>query len=1341
MTALPVPSSGRWRPLRLGLVDLFYYDRQEFWFRDGRLMLRGNNGTGKSKVLALTLPFLLDGDTSAHRVEPDGDPKKRMDWNLLLGGKYEDRLGYTWMEFGRVDDEGRERFRTIGVGLRAVRGKGVSDKWFFTTTQRIGAGLELVGDAGTALTRERLGDAVGTEGDVVRAAAHYRRLIDDQLFHLGEERYDALIDLLVQLRQPQLSKRPDERKLSAALSQALSPLDHDILSDVAEAFHDQATQRDALEGLKATAKAAKRFGDRYRDYARTAARRFAENVRRTQSAYERQGSTAKQLGEEAERIKADRDRTRAELDVLDEHIALAEARVRQLESRNELADLHAAEQFAATAATTSAREEARRDDLREQHAAAAEAAEKAAEAAEELREGARSGFADAAAAADRAAMDARHRRIVAPVSDLDTTVGRESILAARSASGAAADEQEQHVGTLLEHCRVVEERQRETAGAAKELSSLEQLRDEAADAAADADAALSVARDEHFAAWTAFRPHEFPPIDIDAVGLREWTETLAGFNPATAAAQTAYQAASRALADAASNERARITSAEADAAGLADEQRLLTEGNLRTPMPPQTRRADRTGRPGAPMWQVVDFRDHIGEAERAGFEAALEAAGLLDAWIDPEGRITAPGVLDGFLTGGEPEPRNATAVLTPAIDPEDSCAAAIPPAAVETLIAAIGIGHGRNWISPDGRYRIGPLEGAWAKPEAEYIGHAAREAARTRRLAELAVEIARAEAEAEQARRALSAIDDRLSALDQDLHSLPKDQSLRDAQQRFVLAETELERRRDAVRDQQEIVARLRTDLEEETTGLELLAADLRLPADPKSLNAIGVAIGRYRGAAAELWGALDALRTVQSTLLRAQSEFAAVRQRLGQAEDEYREAANEAAAADARLQQLRSNIGATVDELLRALETVRGELGQLGTQRRTTARIHQETGEQVARLHGRIEQVQSDQSTTAAARAEAIERLRGFCSTGLQTVAVSDADIPDLERAWAPDPAVQLARRIERELTAVVSDDDTWNRVQAATSRDYQTFVEAVGPHGHQPGGELTHDCFVVTLTHNGKRLFPGELADVLTEDVEYRERLLGAKERELLEEHLINEVAHHLQQLIEAADAQVEKINAELAERPTSTGMRLRLKWRPVKDGPEGLREVRRLLLHEDSNMWSPDDQALVGGFLHRQIQKEAAEHPESTWESHLSNALDYRRWHGFKIERHQNGEWKDAVGPASGGERVLTVSLPLFAAASSHYRSAYEHAPRMVMLDEAFAGVDDDSRAKCLGLLTSFDLDVAMTSEREWGFYSTVPGIRTHQLVRTDDIDAVFVTVFEWDGRTRSSVQDPS
>ncbi|MCZ9345989.1 TIGR02680 family protein, partial [Streptomyces sp. TRM76130] len=187
--------------------------------RDGRLLLRGNNGTGKSKVLALTLPFLLDGDLSARRVEPDADPGKRMEWNLLLGGEHPhpERLGYTWIEFGRVDtDTGESHFRTLACGLKAVAGRGIARHWYAVTDQRIGQDLSLLDATGTALSRDRLAEALAGHGMVYDTATAYRRAVDEALFGLGEGRYAALVDLLIQLRQPQLSKRPNEAALSRA---------------------------------------------------------------------------------------------------------------------------------------------------------------------------------------------------------------------------------------------------------------------------------------------------------------------------------------------------------------------------------------------------------------------------------------------------------------------------------------------------------------------------------------------------------------------------------------------------------------------------------------------------------------------------------------------------------------------------------------------------------------------------------------------------------------------------------------------------------------------------------------------------------------------------------------------------------------------------------------------------------------------------------------------------------------------------------------------------------------------------------------------------------------------
>ena len=88
-----------------------------------------------------------------------------------------------------------------------------------------------------------------------------------------------------------------------------------------------------------------------------------------------------------------------------------------------------------------------------------------------------------------------------------------------------------------------------------------------------------------------------------------------------------------------------------------------------------------------------------------------------------------------------------------------------------------------------------------------------------------------------------------------------------------------------------------------------------------------------------------------------------------------------------------------------------------------------------------------------------------------------------------------------------------------------------------------------------------------------EERQRLLDSREREILENHLVGEVASTLQELIAAAERRVADTNRELAERPTSTGMQLRLR---VDRRPGRARGPRRGARPPAA----PDRRRLVGG-----------------------------------------------------------------------------------------------------------------------------------------------------------------
>ena len=72
LVPLPAGRVDRWKPVGAGIRNIWEYDDQVFEFADGRLVLRGPNGTGKSNALALFLPFLLDGVMAASRMDSLG---------------------------------------------------------------------------------------------------------------------------------------------------------------------------------------------------------------------------------------------------------------------------------------------------------------------------------------------------------------------------------------------------------------------------------------------------------------------------------------------------------------------------------------------------------------------------------------------------------------------------------------------------------------------------------------------------------------------------------------------------------------------------------------------------------------------------------------------------------------------------------------------------------------------------------------------------------------------------------------------------------------------------------------------------------------------------------------------------------------------------------------------------------------------------------------------------------------------------------------------------------------------------------------------------------------------
>ncbi|HEY2382474.1 MAG TPA: TIGR02680 family protein [Terriglobia bacterium] len=1330
---LPAAQNLRWQPVRSGLLNIYKYDREEFHYEKGRLLLRGNNGTGKSRVLALQLPFLLEGETAAHRLEPDADAAKRIEWNLLMG-RYTERTGYTWIEFGRRDDAGQQYFLTLGCGLSATEGRSGVNRWFFITAQRIGRDLHLENEFRQPLGKDRLHDAIGTHGSVFGTAGEYRKAVDQALFRLGEYRYPTLLNLLVKLRRPQLTRHLDEKDLSSTLSEALQPVSPAILSEVAEAFRNLEADRLQLESYTAAERAVAEFLRDYRRYLQIAAKRRADSVRSAQSAYEARMRDINKAESDIHRVTQALASASQRIEEIKRRETEIESEIATLLESPQMKDAQALDQAVQEASRREHEAETAKDELgragerkRERDRQKAEAAGRAEQASRQLQ----SVSADAAKKAEQAGLGAAHSA---------AELQKEFIEQAAQAQRRKAA----HIRKL--NSEIESSRQKLTHAAESETNLrgiLETSLDEQRQFRSDllrASTKMAASFSEWLLACIELR---IGNSDAVAGSLAEWCESGDGPNPVSEAVRAAEAEAGRLLAD---SQAALLQQRSYWAGKLSEwesEYERLGEGSHLPPPAPHTRdEASRINRPGAPLWLVCDFVDGIDPRQRAGIEAALEASGLLDAWVTPEGTLFDAEIRDTLVTAGQsplpPEDSHVGHLLAPSIDPADSRAATVSGEAVRAVLLHIGAhaGSGHIWVDPNGTWQLGPLRGSWSKPEVRHIGHSARETARLQRMAEIAAEIKEVRLTIAGIDRAFAQMVLRRETLRREAVAAPSDDEIRNLHARLGASARAIAELRERVMAAEQRTSECRLALAQSIEKRDADASDLGISEWADRIQELEDAIGAYLQTLAALWPTLEMSRQLAAEAERAGLLAAEAREFEERQEQTYRDASLSANAAVAARDTLERSVGATAREITDRLEAAR-------KYRSGIRKDQEESVDRKAKLESELSGFQTalmlhkqEFQNNTSIRDESIRWFKAFAETRLLHLAVSSLDDVDAS-SWSTTRAIENARETAAVLSEIDSSDAVWERNQNKIAGHFQEISNALLAQYCRPAGLWSGDVFVATVTHNSMERSIEELRGWLIEEVSTRQSLLQAREREILENHLIGEVSGHLHDLLHTGEALIRDMNAELEARPTSTGMKLRFVWKAREDGPAGLPEARQRLMRSTAT-WSVAERQMLGSFLQEQIRVERAETDAATWQESLTDALDYRKWHYFGVERSQDGQWKPLTkrthGTGSGGEKAIALTLPQFAAAAAYYRSANPLAPRLILLDEAFAGIDTDMRAKCMGFLESFDLDFIMTSEREWACYSTLRGVAIYQLSTRPGIDAVCLTRWVWNGNEK-------
>lgn len=254
--------------------------------------------------------------------------------------------------------------------------------------------------------------------------------------------------------------------------------------------------------------------------------------------------------------------------------------------------------------------------------------------------------------------------------------------------------------------------------------------------------------------------------------------------------------------------------------------------------------------------------------------------------------------------------------------------------------------------------------------------------------------------------------------------------------------------------------------------------------------------------------------------------------------------------------------------------------------------------------------------------------------------------------------------------------------------------------------------------------------------------EESVAIAEEEAFERHLLGELAGHLARQVEEARALIATMNDVLKDVTTSAGLGVRLDWRLAPDAGADIEAVVPLLATPAKERTRVQTTRLRDA-LRRCIEAIRRLDPTATGGAQLRAALDYRSWFTFTVYVTDGAGDERRLGhrtALSQGEQRVVAYLVLFAAAAAHFDALAARAPwapRLILLDDAFAKVDEPTHGRLLGLLVELDLDFVLTSERVWGCFASVPSLNIYECLRDPNVPGIATLHFTWDGSRRRLV----
>lgn len=1337
-----------YKPTRIGLLNFWLYDDEEFDFADGKLLLRGENGSGKSVTMQSFIPLILDGNKSPKRLDPFGSTDKHIEAYLLGGYDTEQKneaTGYLFMEFY---EESSLKYITIGMGLHARKGRPV-DFWGFAITdgKRINRDFFLYKNhvQKVPLSKNELRTALGPMNTLVDTTKEYKKMVNNILFGFQNlEDYDEFINVLIQLRSPKLSKDYKPTVLMDILSKVLQPLTEDDLRPLSEAVEEMDNTKEKIEQLKKHLKQLSYLMQSYRNYNESILYKKASNFKESRVAEEK---------------------AKAELAEIENKIVNAEKKIVELDqSLTELEiELEAAKK---------SRSEIDSKDLESNIQKVKELEEAITKLNAEL-----SGYSERQEALENKRLDTEkkkkhcedeltslERRIARTINSIDglcsevmfndpvlllkdyqkdnkNIIDFDSILQRTNGHNQKLYEvlsklkektiKEKHFGEIESEMNILNKEQSDLIHKLEiGQSSLEEM--------------LATMRDEILFIEKTNQFVKFDADDKNRLLKPTYNFSKSNYDEAKTfyqnLADSYYKEANKAFYFIENKLKATKENLSTLHCQL-EELKNQKEEEIPLDIEEESTFAFLKSQnvPFIPFYKAVDFIENLSAKTKNHIEATMLKAGLLNALLidtkDLEKVVNHKGV---FLTPGPKKRNNLTKYF--------SCAKNIDfdSKIVINVLESLSIDSNELISFSENSFKIETIHGYGAQNENQkYIGILARIEAHQKTIDAKMSAIKEVEETKAQLEKALEEKGLEVQTIEHEKTLYPNDTKVEE----IIIGINELELRLDIKKKEILQTEEKATSLKD---SLNILYKEINEHKDTIALPLTEESISDALSSLTTLINEINDLKSDYQQLIQNRENLSLIGERIEEITaslgeiylkiEENKKTAQKYMSTKNNIEEiLNSEETKKLSELLRTLDE------KIDSIPKKQGNLREEKGTLVADLTNYKTALENNRISYNTKK-EMTEIYRN--------IFVNEYNLNYVMKCEGND--TELANRVFDQLSAKKNADektlfenfvDNYNKYKnelAEYKLSYKTLFETV-EEGEFKAVYETATRRDYTVIYQGRTMNLFALENELNASIIENEQIISDQDRNLFEEILLKTVGNKIREHIDDAKKWIKTINQIMRNMQTSSALSFQLEWHPKdKDSIDEI-DTRELisLFNINPDMIKPSDSDKLIKHFRSKLKSRIEEETHESYADIIFDILDYRNWFQFKMYYTRAGENRHELTDKvfsvfSGGEKAKTMYLPLFTAVCAKLQSARKNAPHIVALDEAFAGVDDANIREMFGIMGSLNLDYILTSQALWGDFDTIKELGISELLRPNNSSVVGIRRYHWNGFVKEVVQ---